>query len=816
MAGAGEDPALPTAIRQEKYVPAAIEAKWADTWERTRLHETPNEVPGKPNFYFLTMFPYPSGQVHVGHWYAYAPADCAARAMRMRGRNVLFPMGFDAFGLPAENAAIKNKMHPAKWTEENMAHMRGQFRVMGAMIDWRREVVTCYPEYYRWNQWIFLRFLEKGLAYRAKAPVNWCPKDLTVLANEQVIQGRCERCETPVVKRELEQWFFRITKYADELLRFGGLEWPERVRVMQTNWIGRSEGAELAFPVEGHPGQEIRVFTTRPDTVYGGTFLVLAPEHRLVATITTPDRRAEVDAYVEKARQAPEIERTAEGVDKTGVFTGAYARNEFTGERIPIWVADYVLVTYGTGAIGGVAAHDERDFAFATKYGLTIREVISPDGTEHPALSEPYVGAGVMVRSGPFTGMRSEDGKRKIAEEAKRRGIGAPAVTYRLRDWLISRQRYWGTPIPVVYCEKCGMVPVPTDQLPVILPRDTAFTGTGGNPLEKVDAFTRTTCPRCAGPARRETDTMDTFMDSSWYMYRYLDPTIQAAFMDKDVGHEWLPVDQYTGGIEHAILHLLYMRFVCKALRDLGELWFDEPAVRLQNQGVIVFGGKKMSKSRGNVQTPDAYAKKYGADALRLFMMFMGPWTQGSDWDAAGIDGTWRFLNAVWRLALSQSAAGAPDHDLEREIHRTVRKVTDDIDAYHFNTAIAALMKLENRLSRAVGPTRDQGVRTLLLLLAPFAPYITEELWARSGGAYSIHQQEWPTYDPELAKADEIVLVVQVDGKLRDRLTVRAGLSEADTRAAALASEKVKASIGARTVTKVIVVPDRLVSVVTS
>jgi leucyl-tRNA synthetase len=802
--------------RVQRYVPAAIEAKWADTWERTRLHETPNEIPGRENFYFLTMFPYPSGQVHVGHWYAYAPADCAARALRMRGRNVLFPMGFDAFGLPAENAAIKNAMHPAKWTEENMAHMRGQFRVMGAMIDWRREVITCYPEYYRWNQWIFLKLLEKGLAYRAKAPVNWCPKDLTVLANEQVIQGRCERCDTPVVKRELEQWFFRITKYADELLRFDGLEWPERVRVMQTNWIGRSEGAELAFPVEGHPGQEIRVFTTRADTVYGGTFLVLAPEHRLVPIVTTPERKDEVDAYVEKARQAPEIERTAEGVEKSGVFTGAFAENPFTGERMPIWIADYVLITYGTGAVGGVAAHDERDFAFAKKYGLTIREVISPDGTTHGALDAPYIGGGVMVNSGPYTGTPSEEGKRRIAAEAQRRGIGGPSVTYRLRDWLISRQRYWGTPIPVVYCSTCGTVPVPYDQLPVILPRDTEFTGTGGNPLEKVETFMRTTCPTCAGPARRETDTMDTFMDSSWYMYRYLDPEIQSAFMDKRVGHRWLPVHQYTGGIEHAILHLLYMRFVCKALRDIGELWFDEPAMRLQNQGVIVFGGRKMSKSRGNVQTPDAYVKRYGADALRMFMMFMGPWTQGSDWDAAGIDGTWRFLNAVWRLAQSPSAPGAPDAGLEREIHRTVRKVTEDIESYHFNTAVAAMMKLEHLLSHATGPTRDDGVRTLLLLLAPFAPYITEELWARRGGAYSVHQQAWPAYDPELAKADEITLVVQVDGKLRDRLTAAAGLGEAETRAAALGSDKVKGAIGARTVTKVIVVPDRLVSIVTS
>ena len=799
----------------ERYVPATLEAKWADTWDRTHLHETQNEVPGRPNFYFLTMFPYPSGQVHVGHWYAYAPADCAARSLRMRGRNVLFPMGFDAFGLPAENAAIKNKMHPAKWTEENMAHMRSQFRTMGAMIDWRREVVTCYPEYYRWNQWIFLKLLEKDLAYRAKAPVNWCPKDQTVLANEQVIAGRCERCETPVVKRELEQWFFRITKYADELLRFDGIDWPERVRVMQTNWIGRSEGAELSFPVEAHAGEEIRVFTTRADTFYGGTFVVLAPEHPLVSKITTPERKNEVDAYVEKARNASEIERTAEGTEKTGVFTGAYARNVLSGEAIPIWIADYVLVTYGTGAIGGVPAHDERDWAFAKKYGLQIREVISPDGKAHDDLDAPYLGEGVMVNSGPYDGTPSAEGRTRIAEEFQKRGAGGPTVSYRLRDWLISRQRYWGTPIPIVYCEKCGAIPVPYDQLPVVLPRDTEFTGKGGNPLEKVGSFTRTTCPSCGGTARRETDTMDTFMDSSWYMYRYLDPKIDTAFMNRPVGEMWLPVDQYTGGIEHAILHLMYMRFICKAMRDMGELWFDEPALRLQNQGIIVFGGRKMSKSRGNVETPDEYVKRYGADALRMFMMFMGPWTQGSDWDAAGIDGSWRFLNAVWRLAQSRPVPGEPDHDLERAIHQTVKKVTDDLDGYRFNTAIAALMKLEHRLSNAAGPTREEGVRAMLLLLAPFAPYITEELWARRGGAYSVHQQSWPTYDPELARAEEVVLVVQVDGKVRDRLTVPAGLSEADARAAALASVKAKAAVGAREVVRVIVVPDRLVSIVT-
>jgi leucyl-tRNA synthetase len=804
------------AERIERYVPGAIEAKWAKEWARTGLHETPDEAPGRENFYFLTMYPYPSGQVHVGHWYAFSPADCAARYLRMRGKNVLFPMGFDAFGLPAENAAIRNNMHPAKWTEENMAHMRGQFRAMGAMIDWRREVVTCYPEYYRWNQWIFLKFLENDLAYRANAPVNWCPKDQTVLANEQVIAGRCERCETPVVKRDLEQWFFRITKYADELLGFEGIDWPERVRVMQTNWIGRSEGAEMAFPVEGHAGSEVRFFTTRPDTIYGATFMVLAPEHALVAKITTPDRRAEVDRYAEQARRTEEIVRTAEGADKTGVFTGAYAKNVFTGERIPIWIADYVLATYGTGAIMAVPAHDDRDLAFAKKYGLEVREVISTDGAEHAGgVTEPYVGEGVMVRSGQFTGKRSEEGKKAVAEDAERRGIGKPAVTYRLRDWLISRQRYWGTPIPIVYCDRCGTVPVPYEQLPVVLPRDAEFEVEGGNPLAKATSFVTTTCPKCAGPARRETDTMDTFMDSSWYMYRYLDPKIDTAFMDKEKGRKWLPVAQYTGGIEHAILHLLYMRFVCRALRDLGELWFSEPALRLRNQGMIVFDSKKMSKSRGNVVGPDEYVSRYGADTLRMFTMFMGPWTNGADWDASGMDGVSRFLHGVWRLALSAPAPGEPDPALERDIHRAVQKVTTDVENYHFNTAVAALMILRTRLAESAGPTRDEGIRTLILLLAPFAPFISEELWARRGGKYSVHTQTWPSFDPAIVKAEKIVLVVQVDGRMRDRLNVDAGLTEDAAKAAALASEKIQERLRGREIVKTIVVPDRLVSIVT-
>jgi len=801
--------------RTEKYDPAAIEPKWQEEWVRSGLHDTP-DASDKPNFYFLTMFPYPSGDIHVGHWYAFAPPDAVARYMRMTGKNVLFPMGFDAFGINAENAAIDRKIHPAVWTEKNMAHMRDQFRRMGTAIDWRREVVTCYPEYYRWNQWMFLKLYEKGLAYRGSAPVNWCPRDETVLANEQVINGRCERCDTPVEKREMTQWFYRITKYADELLKFEGLDWPDRVRVLQTNWIGRSEGAELTFPVEGHADAQIKFFTTRPDTIYGATFMVLAPEHPLVERITAAEQREAVRAYVAHARNMAEIERTTAEREKTGVLTGAYAKNVFTGEKIPVWIADYVLATYGTGAIMAVPGHDERDFAFAKKFGLEIREVVSAEGTEHASLAAPYVGEGTMVRSGPFTGRRTEEGKKAVADEAKKRGIGGPSVTYRLRDWLISRQRYWGTPIPIVHCPTDGPVPVPYDQLPVELPRNVEFTGRGGSPLAHVPEFVNTTCPKCGKPARRDTDTMDTFVDSSWYMYRYVDPKIDTAFMNKEIGRKWLPVDQYTGGVEHAILHLLYMRFITKALRDIGELWFDEPALKFRYQGTIVFKGRKMSKSRGNVQTPDEYVKRYGADTLRLFMMFMGPWVDGADWDAAGIDGVHRFLRRVWDMALSApQPAGPRDADVDRDVHVTIKKVTEDLQTFAFNTAVAALMELSNTLHKATGPSRDAGVATMILLLAPLAPHMTEELWHRRGGPGSVHQQSWPAYDAKIAAAREVTIVIQVDGKVRDRITAAAGQSQADLEKAALSRQKVKDALNGAKPRKVIVVPDRIVSIVT-
>ena len=801
--------------KTERYTPAAIEPKWQAHWAATLLDETPDDA-DKPNYYFVTMFPYPSGDMHIGHWYAIAPSDCEARFTRMKGHNVLFPMGFDAFGINAENAAIDRGIHPAEWTEKNMAHWREQLRSLGASIDWRREVVTCYPEYYRWNQWMFLKFLEKGLAYRATAPVNWCPRDETVLANEQVINGLCERCDTPVVKKDLTQWFYKITAYAEELLKFDGLDWPDRVRVMQQNWIGRSEGAEIDFPVEGHRDAVIRFFTTRPDTIYGATFMVLAPEHPLVATITTPAQKDRVDAYVEHARRESEIERTSAERPKTGVDTGAFATNVFSGQRIPIWIADYVLASYGTGAIMAVPAHDERDFAFAKQYGLPINEVVSPDGEEHPALEAAYTGAGTMVRSGPYSGTPSEVGKKTIASEVKKVGIGRPTVTYRLRDWLISRQRYWGTPIPVVYCDTDGTVPVPEDQLPVVLPRDVQFTGRGGSPLTKVDAFVNTTCPKCGGKAKRETDTMDTFVDSSWYVYRYPDPKYDTFFMNPEVAKKWLPVRRYTGGIEHAILHLLYARFVCKALRDLGHLWFDEPFPHLRNQGTIVFNSRKMSKSRGNVVAPDEYVARHGADTLRLFMMFMGPWTEGNDWDASGIEGTRRFLNRVWTIGLTDRVAeGARDPGLDRMVQRTIQKVTEDLEAYHFNTAIAAMMELATAALHAEGPSRDAAADTLVLLLAPFAPHITEELWQRRGGTGSVHQQRWPAFDPAAARSSTVMVIVQVDGKVRDRIELAAGTTEETLKARALGSPKVVQAIAGKPIDRVVVVPDRLINIVT-
>ncbi|MBI2322122.1 MAG: leucine--tRNA ligase [Chloroflexi bacterium] len=810
----------------ERYNPLALEAKWQARWAETRLYEV-HDDPARPKWYALVMFPYPSGDLHIGHWYNFGPADAHARYMRMRGYNVLEPIGFDAFGLPAENAAIKRGVHPYMWTMGNIERMRQQLRSIGTMYDWTREVVTCDPGYYRWNQGIFLKFLERGLAYRGKAAANWCPNCATVLANEQVLDGCCERCDTPVTKRDLEQWFLRITAYAEELLDFSGLQWPDKIIAMQRNWIGKSHGVEIAF--RAADGSPMPVFTTRPDTVYGVSFMVLAPEHPLVEKLTAPERRAEVQAYVEAARRQTEIERLAAEREKTGVPIGADAINPLNGQRVPIWIADYVLLTYGTGAVMGVPAHDTRDFEFAKKYGLPIPVVIAPpDWRPGQELAEAYLDEGTMVSSGPFDGLPSAEGWQRIADHAERHGLGKRMVQYRMRDWLISRQRYWGTPIPVVYCPVDGIVPVPEDQLPVLLPPDAEFKPTGESPLVRHKGFVNTACPRCGRPARRETDTMDTFLDSSWYFLRYLSPSDDARPWDPAAERRWMPVDQYMGGAEHAVMHLLYARFFCKALRDVGLARFDEPFARLFNQGIILGeDGEKMSKSRGNVVNPDEYVGQLGADTVRAFLMFIGPWDQGGAWSSAGIAGPHRFLQRVWALATETAGRAATaggdgaavELRVRQAVHRTLKKVTEDLAEFRFNTALAALMELTNELSRvrervAGTPAWVEALDTLLLMLAPMAPHIAEELWERRGRPYSIHQQPWPHYDPALVVEEQVTIVVQVDGRVRDRLVLAASASGDEVRRQALASARVQAYTG-NGVAKVIYVPRRLVNIVT-
>ncbi len=807
------------------YDPQAIEATWQARWETDGLYRM-REDPSRPKFYFLTMYPYPSGDLHLGHWYAMTPPDAKARYLRMRGYNVFFPIGFDAFGLPAENAAIQHGIHPYKWTMANIERMRGQLRSMGAMFDWSREVVTCRPEYYTWNQWFFLKFYEAGLAYRALAAVDWCPHDNTTLAREQVVgpDRVCERCGTPVIKKDLEQWFFRITRYADELLDFSKMDWPERVQTLQRNWIGRSEGAEVVYMSE--QGDPITVFTTRPDTLFGATFLVLAPEHPLVEKLTTPEHRAEVAAYVHRARRQSEIERLAEDREKTGVPIGAYARHPLTGARVPIYIGDYVLLTYGTGAIHAVPAHDSRDFAFARKYRLPIPVVIAPPDWDGKPLDEAYIGEGIMVNSGPFDGLPSQEGRRRVTQALQQAGRGGDAVTYRLRDWLISRQRYWGTPIPIIYCPQCGAVPVPYEDLPVLLPEDAEFLPTGVSPLRHDEKFRRTRCPRCGGPADRETDTMDTFVDSSWYQYRYLSPHDAERLFDPEIARFWLPVDQYTGGIEHAVLHLLYTRFFTKAMRDLRLVSFDEPMLRLFNQGTILGeDGQKMSKSRGNVANPDDYVGTLGADTVRAYLMFIGPWDGGGPWNPRGIEGVHRFLHRVWHLVLDPPPAIAQAGSevatgVRRTIHQTLKRVTEDLEGFRFNTALAALMECTNALVRAreegAAETREWtfALRTLVVMLAPFVPHMTEELWARLGQPYSVHQQPWPKWSADAIREEMVTLVLQVNGRVRDRVQVPAGLDEARLREVALASEKVRKFINGNPVENVIVVPGKLVNVV--
>ena len=813
----------------ERYNPREIENKWQEQWEADGLYQTKDDD-SRPKWYFLTMFPYTSGDLHVGHWYAMGPSDVGVRYRRMKGYNVMYPMGFDSFGLPAENAAIDRGIHPKTWTLNNVERMRGQLKTMGSAFDWSREVITCLPEYYKWNQYIFLKMFEKGLAYRAKAAANWCPHCQTTLANEQITSdGTCERCKTLVTKRDLEQWFFRITNYADELLDHSGLEWPEKVVTMQTNWIGKSAGMEVSFPLERKDleQKEIRVFTTRPDTIYGVTFMVLAPEHPLVEKLTTRQREGEVQAYVERTRRLSEIERQSTDTEKTGVFIGAYCINRVNRKRIPIYIADYALMHYGTGAVMAVPAHDTRDFAFAKKYDIPIVTVIAPPDWKGEELEEAHTEPGTMVNSDQFDGLPSEQGKDAIAKHYEEQGWGNRTFNYRIRDWLISRQRYWGTPIPIIYCPNCGIVPVPEKDLPVELPDDVEFRPTGESPLKFHEGFLKTTCPQCGAAATREVDTMDTFVDSSWYQVRYASPHYDKGPVEPEAARKWLPVDQYTGGAEHATMHLLYARFFVKAMRDLGLVDHDEPFTRLFNQGQILGpDGQRMSKSRGNVVAPDEQVERNGADTFRCYLMFLGPWDQGGPFDVAGISGISRWMNRVWHLVLDNYDATATKSDpnleesIRRTTHKTIKRATEDIERFRFNTLLAALMELTNDLTRtnaieAKGTTAwREALDTLMLLLAPLAPHISEELWERTGHSYSIHNQSWPDWDESLTVEDEITLVVQINGKVRDKLAVPASITEDRAKEMVMASDKVKGALDGKQVAQVIYVPGRLINLV--
>ncbi|GER88506.1 leucine--tRNA ligase [Dictyobacter vulcani] len=819
-------------ITRTKFDPKEIESKWQTKWEADHIYNASDES-SKPNFYNLVMFPYPSGDLHMGHWYNYSPFDTYGRFKRMQGYNVMQPIGFDAFGLPAENAAIKRGIQARTWTLANIENMRKQLRAMGAQWDWQREVITCLPDYYQWTQWLFLQFYKKGLAYRTKAPANWCPGCNTTLANEQVLaDGTCERCGSLVERREIDQWLLKISSYAERLLDFSEVtDWPEKTITMQRNWIGRSEGAEVRFTSTiGDKQEEIPVFTTRPDTIYGVTFFVLAPEHPWVNKITTPEQRAEVNAYVEQARRMTEIERMSSDKEKSGVFTGAYVTNPVSGEKTPVWIADYVLMSYGSGAIMGVPAHDQRDFAFARKFGIPIREVIraEEDEVSDPATwSEAKEALGVMVNSGPFDGTPGEEAKARIIQFIEEKGIGHSTINYRLRDWLISRQRYWGAPIPIVYCAEHGTVPVPEDQLPVKLPENVQFKATGESPLRYEPEFLNTTCPICGGPATREADTMDTFIDSSWYYLRYADAHNSEEAWSQEKMEKWLPVDQYVGGVEHAILHLLYARFFVKALHDMGHLNFDEPFKRLFHQGMVLGSdGQKMSKSRGNVEAPDKYVDKYGADTVRCYMMFIGPFEAGGLFRADNLEGVWRFLNRVWSL-VGETWVNKPDtretsesKAIERLRHKTIKRVTEDLSHFRFNTALAALMEFNNVLIKqqrdavAQSQAYRDALQTLLQLLAPFAPHIAEELWHQTGHANSIHTTEWPAYVEEMTRDDIFTLVVQINGKVRERIEVAADISEEEVRTLALNNERVQSFIGQASVQKVIYIPGRLVNIV--
>lgn len=853
---------------ENTYNPAEIEAKWQQSWTNDNLYKT-DTTSNKPKFYALSMFPYPSGNLHMGHVRNYVITDVIARQKRMQGYRVLHPMGWDAFGLPAENAAIERGIHPATWTYQNIDHMRGQLQKLGLSVDWEREVATCSPNYYQWTQWIFLKFYQAGLAYQKDGMVNWDPIDQTVLANEQVdADGRSWRSGAMVEKKALKQWYFKITDYAEQLLtdleQLSG--WPEKVRTMQANWIGKSIGANLEFPIVGK-AEKIAVFTTRPDTVYGVSYVVLAPEHPLTAQVTTPEQKVAVETFIAEVGAQSEIDRTAEDKPKRGVPTGAMAINPFTGTEVPIWIADYVLYEYGTGAVMGVPAHDVRDFKFATQYQLPISQVIAPpsQNTEEP-LTAAYTEAGTMINSSQFDGLDSVAAKQAIVAYAEQQAYGNGKIQYRLRDWLISRQRYWGVPIPIVHCPKCGAVPVPEADLPVALPEDVQFTGKGGNPLGQLESWVNVPCPTCGTPAKRETDTMDTFVDSSWYFLRYPDATNSDRIFDPQITNDWMAVDQYVGGIEHAVLHLLYARFFTKIVRDFGSgdlgqtkfLTFDEPFQNLLTQGMVqgttyknpqtgkyvapatvkdpvnpidpVTGDKlevtfdKMSKSKYNGIDPDEVLAKYGADTARMFILFKAPPEKDLEWDDADVEGQYRFLNRLWRLVLgakqiNKSANGElskSEKDLRRSIHIAIQAITEDLDGnYQFNTAISELMKLSNALTDADckdSPIYAEGVETLMILAAPFAPHLTEELWQLTGHSGSIHEYPWCQFDPAALVADEITLVIQIMGKTRGTIQVPATQDSATLEGYARESAIVKKFAEGKEIKKVIVVPGKLVN----
>ncbi len=807
----------------ERYNPHELETRWRQTWRDQHLYTTDLDDHSKPKHYAFTMFPYPSGNLHVGHWYSVAVPDTRARFMRMNGYNVFSPMGFDAFGLPAENAAIKNKIDPAKWTYSNIEAMTGQLELMGTMIDWNSMLRTCDPEYYRWNQWFFVQFYKKGLAYKKESFVNWDPVDQTVLANEQVIDGRGDRSGALVERRLLSQWHLKITQYAEELLNFDGIDWPERVRVMQTNWIGKSIGAEIDFPATLQDGSSasITVFSTRPDTIFGGTFMVLAPEHPLVSSLTTDDQREAVEAYKEIASRASEIDRTAEGKEKTGVFLGSYCTNPATGAQIPVYISDYVLVTYGTGSVMGVPGQDQRDWDFAKKFGLGIVRTVQ---TPADWTGEAYTGEGTAINSSFLDGLGVADAKKKMIAWLEEQGVGRAKTTYRLRDWLISRQRYWGTPIPIIYCEKCGEQPVPEDQLPVLLPQNVEFLPTGQSPLKVLEDWRKCKCPNCGGEAERDTDTMDTFVDSSWYYYRYLDPKNDKSAINADRVKHWLPADIYSGGIEHAILHLMYARFWTKAMRDLGLIDFDEPALRLRNQGIILGeDGEKMSKSRGNVVDPDDLVSQYGTDTVRLYLQFIGPWDQGGPWAPKGVNGIYNWLGRVWNLFLETPSERTEDiklANLEFALHGTLKKVSEDTDNFKFNTSIAAMMELTNvmgkvkRSSLYGTPEWNAALHVFNLMLAPYAPHLAEELWARTGHECSVHLETWPKFDASKLSRDTFELVVQVSGKLRGKIDAPIGITQAEAISLARGISNVMTYVDGKELVKEIYVPGKLVNIV--